>query len=146
MNNLLVAIDFSDATQKVIEQAIKFSKQSEYDLILVHVASPNPDFIGDDVGPQVIRDQKAEHYRRHHKMLQNLAKETEARGVQAKPLLIQGVIVDELLKSSVKHDCDFIIAGSHGHGAMYNLLVGSVVEGLIKDSQKPVLVVPVQKN
>jgi nucleotide-binding universal stress UspA family protein len=32
--------------------------------------------------------------------------------------------------------------GTHGHGAMYNLLVGSVTEGVLKQSTRPVLLVP----
>jgi nucleotide-binding universal stress UspA family protein len=37
---------------------------------------------------------------------------------------------------------DLIVMGRHGHGAMYNLLVGSVTEGVLKHSGRPVLLVP----
>jgi hypothetical protein len=37
-----------------------------------------------------------------------------------------------------------VVLGSHGHGAFYNLIVGSVAEGVIRHSKVPVLVVPVR--
>jgi hypothetical protein len=35
-----------------------------------------------------------------------------------------------------------LVLGSHGHGAFYNLIVGSVAAGVIRNSKVPVLVVP----
>jgi len=37
------------------------------------------------------------------------------------------------------------VMGSHGHGAVYNLLVGSVTAGVLKSAKCPVLVVPSKK-
>jgi nucleotide-binding universal stress UspA family protein len=34
------------------------------------------------------------------------------------------------------------VVGSHGHGSLYNLLVGSVAEGVIRHAGVPVVVVP----
>ena len=34
-----------------------------------------------------------------------------------------------------------IVVGSHGHGALYHLLLGSVSEGIIRKTTCPVLVV-----
>lgn len=38
---------------------------------------------------------------------------------------------------------DFIVVGSHRHGAMYNLLIGSTAAGLVKNAPCPVLIIPV---
>ena len=34
------------------------------------------------------------------------------------------------------------VIGSHGHGALYNLLMGSVAESIVKHATCPVLIVP----
>jgi nucleotide-binding universal stress UspA family protein len=36
--------------------------------------------------------------------------------------------------------------GTHGHGAMYTLLVGSVTKGVLKHSARPVLLVPAPRS
>jgi nucleotide-binding universal stress UspA family protein len=36
--------------------------------------------------------------------------------------------------------------GSHGHGALYNLLVGGTASGVIQKSPCPVVIVPTQKT
>jgi len=35
-----------------------------------------------------------------------------------------------------------IVMGSHGHGALYELLVGSITQGVLKAAKCPVVVVP----
>jgi nucleotide-binding universal stress UspA family protein len=36
--------------------------------------------------------------------------------------------------------------GTHGHGAMYTLLVGSVTKGVLKHTVRPVLLVPAARS
>lgn len=144
MIKLLVPIDFSDATPLIIKQAVKLAKSLEGEIRLIHIVAPEPDFIGDDVGPKVLRDQKAQRIRELHKKIQDLADKISEENIKVTPLLIQGVTVDEIIKESKKFNADIILMGSHGHGAMYNLLMGSVIEGVIKESGIPVLIVPVK--
>jgi nucleotide-binding universal stress UspA family protein len=53
-----------------------------------------------------------------------------------------GPLVGCILDRALKHGAGLIVLGSHGHGALYDLLVGSVAEGVLKHSKVPVLVVP----
>ena len=39
-----------------------------------------------------------------------------------------------------------IIAGSHGKGTMRRLLVGSVSEGLLQNTECPILIIPVRAD
>jgi nucleotide-binding universal stress UspA family protein len=41
---------------------------------------------------------------------------------------------------------DLLIVGSHGFGALYDLVIGSSSRGILKDTEIPVLVVPVKKE
>jgi Zn-dependent M28 family amino/carboxypeptidase len=45
-----------------------------------------------------------------------------------------------------KHDADFIVMGSHGHTAFYDLLVGSTTHGVLMRSKCPVVIVPAVKE
>ena len=53
-----------------------------------------------------------------------------------------GAVVEEVLNEADVVNADLIVMGTHGHGAMYNLLVGGVTKGVLKRSTRPVLLVP----
>ncbi len=53
-----------------------------------------------------------------------------------------GAVLDEILKLADTVNADLVVMGTHGHGAMYNLLVRSVTEGVLKQGACPVLLVP----
>jgi nucleotide-binding universal stress UspA family protein len=53
-----------------------------------------------------------------------------------------GDVAEEILHRAEALNADLIVMGTHGHGAMYKLLVGSVTEGVLKRSKRPVLLVP----
>jgi nucleotide-binding universal stress UspA family protein len=54
--------------------------------------------------------------------------------------------VDAILTEAKDVGADMIVVGSHGRGAMYQLLVGSVSEGVLHRSRLPVLVIPTHKR
>jgi nucleotide-binding universal stress UspA family protein len=94
------------------------------------------------VGPDVVRDQVAEEYHREHRQVQRLADSLRSSDVGATALLIQGSIVETIIREADRLDADLVVVGSHGHGAVFDLLVGSISEGLVRRSSRPVLVVP----
>ena len=67
---------------------------------------------------------------------------TVADGTEVLAFHIQGPIVDKVLDEADKHGADLIVVGSHGHGALFEFLVGSVTSGILRASKCPVLVVP----
>ena len=53
-----------------------------------------------------------------------------------------GLLLETVLDQISNLDPEVIIMGSHGHGALYHLFVGSVTEGVIRHAKRPVLVIP----
>jgi nucleotide-binding universal stress UspA family protein len=143
---ILVAVDLSAATARVLEVAQRIARSMDGEIRVLHVAEAEPDFVGFDVGPEVVRDQLAKEYRAEHRAVQEHAEALRAAGVSATALLIKGPIVDTVLKESARFDADLIVAGSHGFGALRDLLVGSVSRGILQESDIPVLVVPVRDS
>ena len=72
-----------------------------------------------------------------------LAEELRHQGLRASVHERAGTVVDEILKLADELSADLIVLGSHGHSSVYNLLVGSVTEGVIKAGKHPVLLIPV---
>lgn len=108
----------------------------------MHVASPDPDFVGFEADPQFIRDECAEKLWDEHKKLWEYTQNIEQKSVDADGLLIQGATVETILEESVKLDIDLIIAGYHEHNFLYNAFFGNTSIQIIKESKIPVLVIP----
>ena len=142
---ILVSVDFSDATPRVLEAAANLARALSAKVWLLHVAEPEPDFVGYRAGPDVVRDQVAKEFRDEHRKIQEYAEAMRERGLEAKGLLIQGAIVDTVMAESRRLEADLLVVGSHGYGAVYDLLVGSISRGILKHADIPVLVVPVRK-
>ncbi len=143
--NVLVAIDFSQVTQRIMRVVRRVAKDPSASILLLHVAEPNPDFVGYEAGPEVVQDQVDKEYKKEHKQVQELANELRREGFKADDLCIPGSTVETILDEAGRIDAELIIVGSHGHGAMYDLVVGSVSEGVVRQSKRPVLVVPSHK-
>lgn len=144
--NILVAVDLSPASEKVVQAAGRVAKLTNAKVYILHTAEPEPDFVGYDAGPEVVRTQVAHEYRREHREVQTLADTLRDDGVNATALLIQGPTVETTLKEADNLKAELIVVGTHGHGAVYDVLVGSYSAGIIRKSTRPVLVVPIRNK
>jgi nucleotide-binding universal stress UspA family protein len=144
--NILVAVDLSPGSEKVVDTAGRLAKLMAAKVYVVHIAEPEPDFVGYDAGPEVVRTQVAEELHREHREVQALARHLREQDIDATALLIRGPTVDTALKEAASLEAGLIVVGSHGHGAVYDVLVGSYSAGIIRRSELPVLVVPVREG
>lgn len=140
---LLVAVDFSDPTDTILRVARRLAASLEASVWIVHAAEPEPDFVGYDAGPEVVRGQVAKELRDEHRSLQEYAEQLREAGVDTKAILVRGPTVEALLAMAEKQGTDLIVVGSHGRGMMAEMLLGSVSQGLIRARRCPVTVVPV---
>ncbi len=141
--NVLIAVDFSAVTRRIIETVTRFAGAATgHRMTLIHVAPPDPDFIGYDTGPRTVRSQVAHELRAQHVELQRYADQLRGGGFEVTSLLLQGPTIETVLAEADRVEADLLVIGSHGHGAVYELLVGSVSEGLVRRSTRPLLVVP----
>jgi nucleotide-binding universal stress UspA family protein len=142
MNTILVPVDFSDATSGVIDTARQLARAFASRIVLLNVAEPEPDFVGFEPGPITVRQSVARDFKaeRHRLDELKLALGSDAADVQA--LHIQGPSVEKILQEAEVQQASWIVMGSHGHGALYELLVGSVTHGVMKGAKCPVVIVP----
>lgn len=142
MKNILVTVDFDKGEELLIEKAFQMASAFGSKLWLMHIAAPDPDFVGYDVGPKYIRDSRASELRKEHRQVQAYSESLKKRGVNSEGLLVQGATIEMIIKESKKLNVDLIISGQHDHGFFYKAFVGSVSAGIIKKSKIPVLIVP----
>ena len=139
---LLVAIDLSEPTRLIVKEAEAIAKKMSAQVWILHNAEPEPDVIEFKADPQAARDALAEKFHHEHRQIQEIAKRFRDEGLEATALLVHGPTIETILKEASDLDVDMIIVGSHGRGAVYQLLVGSVSEGILRKSRCPVLIVP----
>lgn len=142
MKNILVGIDFHERTSYLVDKAYEWTRLFEAKIWLLHVAAPEPDFVGYAVGPTYIRDFRARELRTEHKLLTDFVNELKQKEVDADGLLIPGNIIDVILEESKKLSIDLIVFGHHEHSLLYKFFFGSHASELVQKSQIPVLVVP----
>ncbi len=139
---LLVAVDFSESSEELIECVKEWGKVMSAKIWLVHVAEPDPEFVGYEVDPPEMRDVVASRFHKEHQQLQQCSQELRSEGLDCVALLVQGPTVETILREMEKLSVDVVILGSHGKGVFKHLLVGSTSKGVLQKSSIPVLVVP----
>ena len=142
MKNLLIAIDFCDHIDHILDKAHELASALSAKVWLVHVANPTPDFISFEIGPQVVRDQQAHLLKQDHKHLVKIHDRFTKAGLETTAIMIEGPTVEKIIEYANKSHADMIIMGTHGSGQLHKLLVGSISEGVLKKSHLPVLLIP----
>ncbi|MFD1095047.1 universal stress protein [Salegentibacter chungangensis] len=146
INNILVAIDFNDAVGDLLGYAESIAEKYGSKIWIVHVAEPEPDFVGYEPGPQYIRDMKAEEFQEEHRTLQSLTETFIDKSIPSEALLIQGSTVDTVMEEAEKLNCDLLVLGTHKHSFLHNLLGESVSLEILKKSSFPMLTVPIEED
>lgn len=113
---------------------------------VLHIAAPDPDFVGYDVGPSYIREMRADELRKEHRQLQAIADQLNVKGIKAEGLLIQGPTVEMILEEVGRLKIDLLIMGSHKHGFLYETWMGHTSVKVIKEVPIPVLIIPLSQG
>jgi nucleotide-binding universal stress UspA family protein len=153
---LLVGLDLSDSTDKVVERVEDIAKALSAKVWLLHATKPEPadlyraghepDSMGLAEDPQLVRDSLAKRFHAEHRRIQEISDRLRKAGLDATALLVQGAAVEATLDEASRLGVDMIVVGSHGRGKMYKLLLGSVSEGILHGAECPVLIVPTHER
>lgn len=145
MKNILVALNLEHNFQKLIDKSVELAEKFNSKIWLIHIADPDPDFVGYEVGPQYIRDSKAEEFKATHAKLQSITETVKKNtGLEAESLLVQGPTVETILEEAKKLNTDLIVIGHESHSFLYKAFVGETSIAVTKDADIPILLVPLQ--
>ena len=142
MKNIIVAVDFSDITLNLVDKAIEMADYYKAHVYIIHVASPNPEFVGYNVGPNYVRQSLVDELKGEKKQLEILADRVKDKGIKAIPLLIQGSTAKHILMQVERLNSELLIIGTHGYGLALSTLLGSTSSQVIKQVKCPVLLIP----
>ncbi len=142
MKSILVPVDFSKATDRILEVTANMAKAVEARVTVMSVAPREPDIFGRQLTRKVITEPVPEDVRERYDQLAACAKRLEDEGVTVKSLLVRGDRVPAIMREVEHEKADLVIMGSHGRGGLYKRIVGSVSEGIMREAECPVLIIP----
>jgi len=144
MKTILAPIDFSTATDGVIEAACTLARVTQSRVVLLHIVQPP--VITSDYGLALENFQEAIAISEKHsakrlaEITDDLRKRQPELSVATKQ--VSGPPVIEILDAAMINDAAYIVMGSHGHNAFYDLLVGTTTHGVLRKATCPVVIVP----
>lgn len=139
MRRILVPLDGSDRSARILETIRPMAGRTHAELLLLHVLpiDENDPMVGwPDLGPRMVLSDPLRRY-------EEMARSLETGGVAAWPIVTRGEAVLEILHEAKAHDVDAIAMATHGRRGLDRALMGSVAEGVLRRADCPVLLLRV---
>ena len=146
MKTILAPVDLSDVTKRVVAEAATLARSLAGRVVLLNVTPPVV-VVGDYTAS---RERIAEiadvNAKAAAKQLAEMVDELRRDSTKADSMQLTGAPVPLIVAQAQKLRAAYIVIGSHGHTAFYDLLVGSTASGILKRSPCPVVVVPPRRK
>lgn len=141
---ILCPIDFSDASQHALAQAIVIARFFQARITVLHVHSqaylPVPAYgMLTDVGTLTLSSEDTERLREDVERFATPAREA---GLAVSIVVEPGMPVSHILATAKTLPADLIVIGTHGASGFERLVLGSVTEKILRKATCPVLTVP----
>jgi len=146
MKTILTPVDFSPATRGVLAAALDLARSMGGRVVLLH-AVQYP-VITTDYGltAEMLQETVQANETAARRQMAHLEKSLVDQGVPVSSQLASGFAAGNIIDAASKHEAAYIVLGSHGHTAFYDLLVGSTTHAVLKKSPCPVVVVPPEQK
>ena len=146
MKTILAPVDFSSATDAVVAEAARLALAMEGRVVLLSVIQPP--VITSEYAPLMenMAEITAAGEKAAAKRLSQLQDTLQQQGVPTETVQLNGAPIQHIIEQAKKFAADYIVMGSHGHTALYDLLVGSTTHGILLRATCPVVIVPSAKR
>jgi len=142
MKTFLVPVDFSAVSEDVVNTAVSFARSFGAKVVLLHVIQP-PIVTSEYALPvDAVQEAITASEKSAESKFIPLTARFQSADLEAEAVIRHGPPVYAILEEATKVKADFIIMGSHGHGKIYDLLVGSTASGVIKGARCGVVILP----
>ncbi len=137
---ILVAVDFSEHSNKALEMAIDLAKEFGAKLDLVHAFDiPVPFVTPYEVAiPDSYMQEARDAAKRK---LAALAEKISAEGIEARSHLSEVPAATAIARVAEEVEADLLVMGTRGNSGLKHVLLGSVAERTLRHASCPVLTV-----
>lgn len=149
MKTIVAALDFSNSTPGVLTAATELVRAFGGTLHLLHVLEAEPAYTAYGFTPDefpAIHTFQEEARKRATVKLNELLAGVPSDLDDVRTKLVEGAPLHAIVDYVKEVNAELVVLGSHGHGVVAALLLGSVAEGMVRKSVVPTLVVPAGTN
>ena len=137
IKKILVPVDFSENSQKILGSAGDIAGQFGASLSVVFVVQSFDDYSGFFVPHMPVAQFEEEMVQGAEKKMESFLEGHE--GIEAKVLV--GDVAEEVVRHAEETGVDMIIMGTHGCKGLEKVMFGSVAEKVVKTAPCPVLTI-----
>ena len=133
MKTIMVATDLTSGFAGAYEKTITLARALSSTVYLLHIVLPNED--------SSYKDKKAigQEFADESAALNNLAIQFRDHDIETHAILLEGVVPVAILAEAERLQADLIILGGSGKDSASGLLMDSITQKVIKQTQRPVL-------
>lgn len=139
---ILLATDGSPHAREASSYAQELALRDDTQVIVVHAFEKVPKYLGEPWGDRLL----AHHIGAGQAVANSTAQRLQKAGVDVIVEVLEGPPADAILRAADVRECDLIIMGTRGHGALASLLLGSVSHRVLAHARIPVMVVGVSER
>lgn len=144
---IFVPVDCTSAKQAMLEEAIRLAKfchgasiRLVHVLDLASIETVKVEVIGTTAEETIEEDVRKSAYR----VLNESIQKAREAGLTPESVLLEAKghdLAAAIQEDAKQWDADLIVMGTHGHGGLYHLVMGSVAEGVVRHASAPVMLV-----
>lgn len=137
---ILVAVDGSSYTKRMLGYLAAHDEWlgSAHDYTVIHTVPPVPQRAAAVLDKKVLKDYYDAEAEKVFKPIRTFF---ERRGMRAEYVTKVGAAGDLIASTAEKGGYELLIMGSHGHGALRGLVMGSVASKVLANCNTPVLLI-----
>jgi len=155
MKRIVVAVDFNEEVNDVLDVASSIATATGAGVDVVHIYSTSPEFVSAPPyffpGMPVSEDlaEHGERVREQRKRVREIVGKLQKRNIEVvghmraseKEDVVRGIV-----EFAREREADMIVIGTHRPGRIERIVMGSTTEGVVRQSEIPVLIVPRKKG
>ena len=138
-NSILVATDFSDISGSAFTKAVDLARQLNAQLHIVHIVQIHPANMPQSGNVNIEELEALEEKNASDSLAAVL--EEQCQGLDVKTHVLHGDPAAQVMQTASDTGVDIIVMGTHGRTGLAHLIMGSVAESVLKNSEIPVLCV-----
>jgi nucleotide-binding universal stress UspA family protein len=162
IQKILYATDLSESAVHAFSYAVSLSNQYGASITILHVFGefPGEEYITNMISPSTWKGIKEKHFsearekligkKKDHiamrEVLHAFSEEAKANSrdqpfVTDEIVIKTGVPAEVIVQTAQERNCDLIVMGTHGHGIIDEILIGSTAKWVVRHSTIPVLTI-----